>query len=74
MGFFGGGGVLIAVHQSVSDKVELNPALKRLDELIEQAVALREQITAALIRECRPFFPERRLARQPHAPERRQVY
>jgi len=56
----------------VSDKVDPDPALRRLDELIEEAVALRQQIAAALIRERRPFFPERRRAKQPHARERRQ--
>jgi hypothetical protein len=58
--------------QSVSDKVDPDPALRRLDELIEEAVVLRQQIAAALIRERRPFFPERRREKQPHARERRQ--
>jgi hypothetical protein len=56
----------------VSVNVDSDAALRRLDKLIEEAVHLREQITAALNREPRPFFPERRQAHQPHAPERRQ--
>jgi len=63
--------VLIAVHQFVNDTIDPDATRRRLDQLIEEAVGLREQITAALNRECRPFFPERRRANQPHAPERR---
>ena len=70
-GRLGASGVLIAVHQSVNDKVDPDATRRRLDQLIEEAVGLREQITAALDRECRPFFPERRRAHQPHTPERR---
>jgi hypothetical protein len=67
-----GSGVLIAVHHSVGDNVDRDPALRRIDELIDEAVTLREQIAAALVREYRPFFPERRQANRPHAHGRRQ--
>ena len=66
-------GVLIAMHQSVTDHGDRDATRRRLDQLIAEAVGLREQIAAALVRERRPFFPERRRAQQPHAPERRQL-
>jgi len=56
----------------MDDKIERDPALRRLDELIEEAVTLRKQIAAAVLEEYRPFFPERRQANQPHAHHRRQ--
>jgi hypothetical protein len=56
----------------MDDNVDRDPALRRLDELIEEAVTLRKQIAAAVLGECRPFFPERRQANQPQAHHRRQ--
>jgi len=56
----------------MDDKVDRDPALRRLDELIEEAVTLRKQIAAAVLGAYRPFFPERRQANQPHAHDRRQ--
>jgi hypothetical protein len=57
----------------MDDTVDRDSALRRLDELIEEAVTLRKQIAAAVLGEFRPFFPERRQANQPHARERRQL-
>ena len=65
-------GVFIAVHHSMDDTVDRDSALRRIDELIEEAVTLRKQIAAAVLGEFRPFFPERRQANQPHAHGRRQ--
>jgi hypothetical protein len=48
--------------------------LRHLDELMAEATHLRERITAALHREQRPFFPERRCRYEPHKPERRQEW
>jgi len=56
----------------MDDKVDKDSALRRLNELIEEAVTLRKQIAAAVLGEYRPFFPERRQANQPHAHHRRQ--
>jgi hypothetical protein len=56
----------------MDDKVHRDPALRRLDELIEEAVTLRKQIAAEVLGEYRPFFPERRQTNQPHAHGRRQ--
>jgi len=56
----------------MDDKVDKDSALRRLNELIEEAVTLRKQIAAAVLGEYRPFFPERRQANQPHAHDRRQ--
>ena len=64
-------GVLIALHQSVNDNAERDATRRRLDQLIREAVGLRQQITAALIRDGGPFFPERRRAQEPYTPERR---
>jgi hypothetical protein len=60
------------MHHSMEDTVDRGSALRRLDELIEEAVTLRKQIAAAVLGEYRPFFPERRQANQPHAHDRRQ--
>jgi hypothetical protein len=51
---------------------DTDSALRRLDELIEEAVTLRKQIAAAVLGEFHPFFPERRQANLPHAHDRRQ--
>jgi hypothetical protein len=56
----------------MDDTVERDSALRRLDELIEEAVTLRKQIAAVVLGEFRPFFPERRQTNQPHARGRRQ--
>ena len=60
------------MHHSMEDTVDRGSALRRLDELIEEAVTQRKQIAAAVLGEYRPFFPERRQANQPHAHDRRQ--
>jgi len=64
--------VPIAGNKGVSDKVDPDTARTRLDELIEEAAELREEITAALVRKRHPFFPDRRHEHQPHAVERRE--
>ena len=47
--------------------------MRHLDELLAEAVRLREQITAAMRRnEERPFWPERRMRHERHDPDRRQ--
>jgi hypothetical protein len=56
----------------MDDTVDRDSALRRIDELIEEAATLRKQIAAAVLEEFRPFFPERRQAKQPHAQGRRQ--
>jgi hypothetical protein len=45
--------------------------LRHVDELLAEAARLREQITAAMRKDERPFWPDRRYSRQPHDPERR---
>ena len=45
--------------------------LRHIDALMAEARLLRERITAALLREEAPFFPERRHRNEPHDPERR---
>jgi uncharacterized tellurite resistance protein B-like protein len=48
--------------------------ISRLDELVQEAARLREQITAAMRRELEhPFWPDRRRVRMPHYPERRRA-
>jgi hypothetical protein len=49
----------------------LGETVKRFDDLLAEARALRVRITAALHREREPFFPERRRYDEPHTPERR---
>ena len=71
MGALPDSGVLIALSQCVNDNAERDATRRRLDQLIKEVVGLRQQISAALIRDGGPFFPERRRAHQPHAPERR---
>jgi len=45
---------------------------KKFDALLEETVALRRRIMAALVSESsHPFWPERRRAWVPHDPERR---
>ena len=46
--------------------------MRHIDELLAEAVRLREQITSAMrSNEERPFWPDRRTKREPHQPERR---
>ena len=45
---------------------------KKFDALLEETVALRRRIMAALVSESsHPFWPERRRVWAPHDPERR---
>jgi hypothetical protein len=47
--------------------------IRHLDELLAEAARLREQITAAMRTNERPFWPDRRRDRQAHDPERRRL-
>jgi hypothetical protein len=50
----------------------LHAVIRRLDELLAEAVRLRADIASAMRRRReRPFWPDRRLGRQPHDPDRR---
>ena len=60
------------MHHSMGETADTSAALRRLDELIAEAVTLRKQIAAAIRGVLPPFFPERRQANQPHARDRRQ--
>ena len=43
----------------------------RMDRLLAEAAAVREEVTAALRRWRQPFWPDRRRVYQPFLPERR---
>lgn len=61
----------------MADVVKDNPIsglIARLDELLVEAARLSSDIRAAMRREQRPFWPDRRRERHPHDPERRQSY
>jgi hypothetical protein len=45
--------------------------MRHLDELLAEAVRIREQVTDAMRKNERPFWPDRRTSRQQHDPERR---
>jgi hypothetical protein len=48
--------------------------IARLDELLAEAARLSSDIRAAMRREQRPFWPDRRRESHPHDPDRRQPY
>ena len=49
-------------------------ALRQLDDLMSEASYLRQRITAAMLRERYPFFPERRHTHEPYKPDRRHAH
>jgi hypothetical protein len=69
-------GLLIAASVcEMSDPVKSGhfaAMMRRLDEILAEAVRLREQITTTMRNnQERPFWPDRRIRREPHDPERR---
>ena len=49
--------------------------IARMDRLLAEAAAVREQMTAALRRRWQqPFWPDRRLTYQQYSPERRRYF
>jgi hypothetical protein len=47
--------------------------IARMDRLLAEAVAVREQVTSALRRWQQPFWPDRRRAHERYFPERRRL-
>jgi hypothetical protein len=45
--------------------------MRHLDNLLAEAIALRERVTAAMRRDRVPFWPDRRRRSAPHDPDRR---
>lgn len=51
---------------------QFDALMRRLDDLLAEAVRLRHQIGDAMRRDRQqPFWPDRRRTRQPHEPDRR---